>query len=70
LGEEVGATIHGEPGLDTSELRTWLSAHLAAFEIPRYLRLSADPLPRTGSGKILKRQLRDEAIAAGLAEVG
>jgi len=32
--------------------------------VPRYIRVSADPLPRTASGKILKRQLRDEALAS------
>ena len=62
LGEEVGATIHGDPDLNLDEVRASLEAHLAKFEIPRYLRLSPAPLPRTGSGKILKRQLRDEAI--------
>ena len=50
-------------------MRTWLEAHLAKFEIPRYLSVSPTPLPRTGSGKILKRQLRDEAIA-GLETTG
>ncbi len=64
LGEEVGATIHGEPGIDVNQVRSWLEAHLAKFEIPRYLLVSPQALPRTGSGKILKRTLRDEAIAA------
>ena len=64
LGEEVGATVHGAPGLDPSALREYLARHLAHFEVPRYLRLSDGPLPRTPSGKVLKRQLRDEAVAA------
>ena len=63
LGEEVGATIFGSPSLGLNELREFLNSHLARFEIPRYIRISAEPLPRTGSGKILKRQLRNEAIA-------
>ena len=37
---------------------------LARFEIPRYLRFAEAPLPRTASGKILKRQLREEAVTA------
>jgi acyl-coenzyme A synthetase/AMP-(fatty) acid ligase len=41
---------------------------LARFEIPRYFSFSAEPLPRIASGKILKRQLRDEA-AKRLAEL-
>ena len=64
LGEEVGATIHGAPTLDPDALRAFAARHLAAFEVPRYVRLSPEPLPRTPSGKVLKRQLRDEAVAA------
>jgi long-chain acyl-CoA synthetase len=64
LGEEVGATVHGRPDLDPEDLRGFLLEHLAKFEVPRYLRVSPHPLPRTPSGKIFKRQLRDEAIAA------
>jgi len=45
-------------------IRDYLAEHLARFEIPRFIRISAEPLPRTASGKILKRQLRDEAAAA------
>jgi long-chain acyl-CoA synthetase len=64
LGEEVGATVHGDPSLDPDELRAFLARHLARFEIPRHLHLAGAPLPRTASGKILKRQLRDAAISA------
>jgi long-chain acyl-CoA synthetase len=63
LGEEVGATVYGDPSLEPEALRAFLSEHLARFEVPRYLRLATAPLPRTASGKILKRQLRDEAVA-------
>jgi len=63
LGEEVGATIYAEGALDEAELRAFLSGHLARYELPRYIVRSPGPLPRTPSGKILKRQLRDEAVA-------
>jgi long-chain acyl-CoA synthetase len=63
LGEEVGATIHAEKAIEPDALRDFLTRHLARFEIPRYLHFSDEPLPRTASGKILKRQLRDEAAA-------
>ena len=66
MGEEVGATVHGAPGLDVEALRSFLAQHLARFEIPRYIALSAVPLPRTPSGKILKRQIQQAALA-GLA---
>ncbi len=64
LGEEVGATLYASPRLDIADLRSFLLQHLAKFEVPRYIRLADAPLPRIASGKILKRQLRDEAIAS------
>ncbi|MEP6623155.1 MAG: class I adenylate-forming enzyme family protein [Acidimicrobiia bacterium] len=64
LGEEVGATIHATAGLDIDALREFLAQHLARFEVPRYITTSAAPLPRIASGKIFKRQLRDEAVAS------
>jgi len=68
LGEEVGATVYGSAALDLHALRDFLDTHLARFEVPRYLRASTVPLPRTASGKILKRQLRDDAVAAFVAD--
>jgi long-chain acyl-CoA synthetase len=68
LGEEVGATVYGRENLDTDALRESLREHLARFAVPRYFRVSAEPLPRTASGKIFKRQLREEAIAAMAAD--
>ena len=63
LGEEVGATVFATDPLDVDELRAFLGSHLARFEVPRYIVTVDEPLPRTASGKILKRQLRDEAVA-------
>ncbi len=63
LGEEVGATIYADGALDEAELRGFLAGHLARYELPRYIVRSPGPLPRTPSGKILKRQIRDDAIA-------
>ncbi|MCZ6709471.1 MAG: class I adenylate-forming enzyme family protein [Gammaproteobacteria bacterium] len=64
LGEEVGATICAGRGLQEDELREFLVEHVARFKIPRYIKMSSDPLPRIASGKIFKRQLREQAIAA------
>ena len=66
LGEEVGATVYGSSALDIAALREFLAARLARFEVPRHIVLSPTPLPRTPSGKILKRQIKDAALA-GLA---
>ena len=63
LGEEVGSTFYCEAEVTESELREFLAARLAAFKIPRYLFPSSQPLPRTASGKILKRDLRAQSAA-------
>jgi long-chain acyl-CoA synthetase len=64
LGEEVSATIFAAASIDLGALRAFLGEHLARFEVPRYIRISSEPLPRTASGKILKRELREEALVA------
>lgn len=64
LGEEVGATVYAEPDLDLEELRTFARSHLAAFEVPRYVLLHTEPLPRIATGKIAKRDLRAAAHRA------
>ena len=63
LGEEVGATIFCSEALDLEQLKAFLTAHLARYELPRYLIRAAQPLPRTPSGKIFKRQIRAAAVA-------
>lgn len=63
LGEEVGATVYGTDKLDVEQLRQFLESHLARFEIPRYIERANTPLPRTPSGKILKREIKQAAIA-------
>ena len=62
LGEEVGATFYSQDDLDESELQQFLSQRLAKFKIPRYLHSQRVPLPRTASGKILKREIREQAV--------
>ena len=68
LGEEVGAVVYGDPALDLDALRQFLGQHLAKFELPRYIVRAAQPLARTPSGKILKRQVREVALAQLLSQ--
>ena len=67
LGEEVGATYYSSEEIDESTLRDFLTNKLAKFKIPRYLWGQGSPLPRTASGKILKREIREEAERRALA---
>ena len=51
-------------GLKTAEeyvqsLRDGLSGRLARFKIPSAIRLTEGDLPRTATGKVLKRELRE-----------
>jgi long-chain acyl-CoA synthetase len=43
--------------------------HLAGYKVPRSISFT-DELPRTGSGKLLKRQLRAPYWAGRTAKVG
>ena len=61
LGEEVGTTLYTERELSDGELNEFLGERLAKFKIPTYVWQQQQPLPRTASGKILKRELREQA---------
>ena len=65
LGEDVGATVHCRTPVQADALQKFLAAHLAGFAVPRHIVFSSEPLPRTPSGKILKRQIREAALADG-----
>ena len=58
-GEQVHATVVRTPGASLSEADVIAHAHqhLAGYKCPRSVSFTAE-LPRTGSGKLLKRQLR------------
>ena len=64
LGEEVASTVYADTKITEDELRRFLGERLAKFKIPKYLQFTDQNLPRIASGKIFKRQLRDESIAA------
>ena len=61
LGERVCAVVIPQPGRQPTlaDLRDFAAARLAYFKLPESLRL-VDDVPRTATGKIAKRQLRDE----------
>jgi long-chain acyl-CoA synthetase len=58
-GELVHATVVVTPGesLTADDVMAYSREHLAGYKTPRSVEFT-DELPRTGSGKILKRQLR------------
>jgi fatty-acyl-CoA synthase len=60
-GEVPAAWVVLKPGahLDEEQLGEFLQGRLAKFKLPRRLHFTNDPLPKTGTGKILKRNLRE-----------
>jgi fatty-acyl-CoA synthase len=65
-GEVPAAWVVRKPGIPLEEAEIWefLKARLARFKMPRHLHFLDEPLPKTGTGKILKRELR-ETLWAG-----
>jgi fatty-acyl-CoA synthase/long-chain acyl-CoA synthetase len=70
-GEAVHATVVRAPGssLTGEEIAAFAREHLASYKVPRSVDFT-DELPRTGSGKLLKRQLRAPYWANRTAQVG
>jgi fatty-acyl-CoA synthase len=60
-GEIPAAIVVLKPGekLTAEELVEFLCKRLARFKIPRIIEFSQTPLPKTGTGKIVKRALRE-----------
>ena len=70
-GESVHAVLVVEPGAEVSEsdVIAYAREHVAGYKIPRSVSFE-DEIPRTGSGKILKRVLRQpfwKGHASGVA---
>jgi long-chain acyl-CoA synthetase len=60
-GELVAACVVRKPGRDisTDDLIAHCRRFLANYKIPRHIEFSETELPKSGSGKILKRLLRE-----------
>jgi acyl-CoA synthetase (AMP-forming)/AMP-acid ligase II len=62
MGEKVGAVLVPAPGgaIDVAAVLSYLDGRIAAFKVPQYVCVRAEPLPRNPGGKILKRRVLDE----------
>ena len=69
-GESVHAVVVKRPGslLTEADVNAHARIYLASFKVPRSLTWS-DELPKTGSGKILKRELRAPFWAGRTSQV-
>jgi acyl-CoA synthetase (AMP-forming)/AMP-acid ligase II len=70
-GESVHAVVVVSDGatLSTDDVQAHARAHLASYKIPRSVSF-AESLPKTGSGKLLKRELRAPYWAGRSSAVG
>ena len=67
-GEQVVAVVHLRRGTDTdpATLEAHCRSRLGGYKVPRRFVLSPDPLPKGGSGKILKPEIRRSLQQASL----
>ncbi|MGI9235093.1 MAG: class I adenylate-forming enzyme family protein [Woeseiaceae bacterium] len=58
-GEAVHAVVVPRDNVTPEELIDFCRQHIAGYKLPKAITLSADELPKSGPGKILKRELRE-----------
>jgi len=61
LGEVPAAVVYSEDNRDLTadDLKTFLAGRIAQYKIPAYFWIHHAPLPKLGTGKIDKIELRD-----------
>ena len=59
-GEAVHAVVVPRPEqeVNATELLSFCREHIAGYKIPKGIDFQDDPLPKSGPGKVLKRELR------------
>jgi fatty-acyl-CoA synthase len=72
-GESVKAVIVARPEwrgrVDAQEVIGWCRENMAAYKVPRVIEF-VEALPKSGSGKIMWRELQEREMAAGPIGVG
>ncbi len=62
--DQWGEAVHGvvvrrpEAELDPEELREFCKQHIGGYKVPKAIDLRSEALPKSGPGKVLKRELR------------
>jgi long-chain acyl-CoA synthetase len=62
LGEELAAVVVLREGaeIDGDAIRQYVKERVAPYKYPRIVKIVGEPLPKSGSGKILKKDVRKE----------
>ena len=64
-GEQIAAMVVLAPGVDEVDfehVREWVRTRIGSLKTPEIIE-TCDELPQTGSGKVLRRQVRDDLLA-------
>jgi long-chain acyl-CoA synthetase len=70
-GELVAAAVVLRPGTNFSaeELKQYCKTRIASYKVPRHIEFMTEELPKSGTGKILKRVLREKYWAGQSRQV-
>jgi long-chain acyl-CoA synthetase len=69
-GEAVKVfVVRKDPALTAEQVLDFCKEHLTGYKKPKYVEFR-DELPKSNVGKILRRELRDAAVAAVQARAG
>ncbi len=69
-GEAVHAVVVPRAPVDAATLIAHCKALIAGYKVPRSIAFQTDPLPKSGPGKVLKRELRAPYWAAHDTAIG
>src|SRR5665647_2068560 len=58
-GESLYAVVVPREKVSAEELIEFCRDRIAGFKIPKHIDVTTEPLPKSGAGKVLKRQLRE-----------
>jgi long-chain acyl-CoA synthetase len=69
-GEELATTVFTATASTAStaetvtgeEIRAWVAARLAGYKVPSYVSITSEPLAKNATGKILKKQIRQQFL--------
>ncbi|MCZ6828515.1 MAG: class I adenylate-forming enzyme family protein [Gammaproteobacteria bacterium] len=64
MGEEMAMVVYVTPGEELSEadIRDYLVQRLAGYKVPRFIEISAQPLPQNASGKLHKLKVKEQFV--------
>lgn len=62
-GQVVVAAVVADGAIDAAELREWIRARIAGYKVPARIE-KVDSLPMTASGKVQRRLVREQLLAA------